>query len=71
MIAEAKPLVQLNQEAIRLLYRELGVINTVRFLRQFTIGFGNYVEEREELFADKTLDAIVDEIKRRRKEQGV
>jgi hypothetical protein len=66
MIAETKPLVELTQEAIRLLYRELGVINTVRFLRQFTIGFGNYVEEREALFADKSLGEIVDEIKRRR-----
>ena len=68
MITEAKPLAELPQEAVRLLYRELGVINTVRFLRQFTVGFGSYVEEREALFADKSLGEIVDEIKRRRKQ---
>ena len=52
-----------------MLYRELGVINTVRFLRQFTIGFGNYVEEREALFANKSLDEILEEIKSQRKQR--
>ncbi len=67
MTAETKPLAELTQEAIRLLYRELGVVNTVRFLRQFTAGFGDYLKERDALFADKSLDEIVREIKRRRK----
>ena len=67
MIAEAVPLAELNQEVTRLLYQEIGVVNTVRFLRQFSTGFGNYVEEREAIFADTTLDQIVGEIKRRRK----
>ncbi|MBM3187875.1 MAG: hypothetical protein FJZ90_04035 [Chloroflexi bacterium] len=66
MIAETKPLAELTQEAIRLLYRELGVTDTVRFLRQFSVGFGNYVEERDELFGGKTLDEMVDDIERRR-----
>jgi hypothetical protein len=68
MITKARPLAELTQEAIRVLYRELGVVNTVRFLRQFTVGFGNYAEEREALFADKGLSEIVNEIKRRRKQ---
>jgi hypothetical protein len=33
---------------------------------QFTVGYGNYTEEREQLFADMTLDDMVSEIKRRR-----
>lgn len=66
MIVETRPLTELTQDAIRLLYRELGVVNTVRFLRQFSIGFGNYVEERDALLGDKRLDEIVAEIKRRR-----
>ncbi len=63
MIAETRPLAAISQEAIRLLYRELGVVNTVRFLRQFTVGFGNYTEERNALFGDKRLDEMVNEIK--------
>jgi hypothetical protein len=69
MTAETKPLAELTQEAIRVLYRELGVVNTVRFLRQFTVGFGNYVEEREALFAKKSLNEVLREIKGRREQR--
>ncbi len=57
-----KPLAEINQQALRLLYRELGVVNAVRFLRQFTSGFGNYTQERDVLFAGKSLQEIVGEI---------
>ena len=63
MIVEPKPLAIITQEAITLLYQKLGVVDTVRFLNQFTNGIGNYTEERRTLFADKTLDEIIDEIK--------
>jgi hypothetical protein len=64
---EVKPLTEINQQAIRLLYQELGVVNAVRFLKQFTVGFGDYIQEREVLFGSKTLDQIVNEIEQRRK----
>jgi hypothetical protein len=67
MIAEVKPLIEINQQAIHLLYQELGTINTVRFLKQFTVGFGDYLEEREVLFGSKTLDQVVNEIEQMRK----
>jgi hypothetical protein len=56
----------INQQAISLLYKELGVVDAVRFLKQFTQGYGNYTEEREALFADKSLEKIVSEIEKRR-----
>ena len=62
-----KPLTEINRQAIHLLYQELGVINAVRFLKQFTVGFGDYTEEREVLFGSKTLDQIVNEIEQMRK----
>lgn len=55
------------QQAIHLLYQELGVVDAVRFLKQFTQGYGNYTQERDTLFADKSLDDIVNEIEKRRK----
>jgi hypothetical protein len=67
MTAEARPLAELTQEAIRVLYRELGVVDTVRFLRQFSLGFGSYTEERNALFANKTVSGIAREIRRGRK----
>jgi len=65
-MTEVKPLAQVTQEAIRILCRELGVANTVRFINQFTGGYGNYTEERLQLFGNMTLDDIVAEIKRDR-----
>jgi hypothetical protein len=67
MITEVRPLVEINQQAIRLLYKELGVIDAVRFLKQFTQGYGNYTQERDSLFANKSLDDLVSEIEKRRK----
>ncbi len=66
MSVYAKPLVEVNRKAFWVLYRELGVVDAVRFLRQFTTGFGEYAEEREVLFGGKSLAEIVDEIKRER-----
>lgn len=67
MITEIRPLVEINQQAIQLLYKQLGVVDTVRFLKQFTSGYGNYTQEREALFGQKSLDEIVTEIEKRRK----
>ncbi|RIK20143.1 MAG: hypothetical protein DCC52_14755 [Chloroflexi bacterium] len=67
MITDTRPLIEVNQQAINLLYKELGVIDAVRFLKQFTQGYGNYTQEREVIFANKSLDDIVSEIEKRRK----
>ncbi|MEW6716413.1 MAG: hypothetical protein AB1345_02750 [Chloroflexota bacterium] len=67
MITDVRPLVEINQQAIRLLYKELGVVDAVRFLKQFTQGYGNYTQEREAIFVNKSLDDIVSEIEKRRK----
>jgi hypothetical protein len=67
MITDVRPLIEVNQQAISLLYKELGVIDAVRFLKQFTQGYGNYTQEREIIFANKSLDDIVNEIEKRRK----
>lgn len=70
MIAE-RPLSELTQDAIRILYRELGVLETVRFLRQFTNGYGNYMAERDALLGQKPLDELLTEIKQRRSDPVV
>lgn len=67
MITDVRPLIEVNQQAINLLYKELGVVDAVRFLKQFTQGYGNYTQEREAIFADKSLDDIVSEIEKQRK----
>lgn len=69
MMTDMKPLMEINQQAIRLLYKELCVVNFVRFFKQFTQGYGNYKQERDDLFANKSLDEIVSEIEKRRKKE--
>jgi len=67
MITEVRPLIEINQQAISLLYKELGVVDAVRFLKQFTQGFGDYTKERETIFANKSVQEIVSEIEKMRK----
>ncbi len=62
MSVMVKPLAEINQHALRVLYRELGIADAARFLRQFTTGFGSYTHERDILFADKSLQEIIAEI---------
>ncbi len=66
MTVEARPLTEITQQALRLLFREMGVVNTIRFLNQYTTGSGNYTEERDELLGHMTLDDILAAIDERR-----
>ncbi len=67
MVIETLPLAEVNKEALRVPYKEIGIVNTVRFMNQFTTGFGDYTKEREQLFAGMTLDDILAEIKQKQK----
>ena len=69
MSGQPKPLSELTQQAIDILFKEIGIVNTVRFLNQFTTGYGDYTEERESLLKDLTLDEIV-EAARKVREKG-
>lgn len=53
------PLAELNTRALRVLIQEMGVVNTARFIHQYTHGFGDYTQEREQLFTNLTIDDIV------------
>jgi len=64
MNVQTKPLSEITRQAIDLLSKEMGIVDTVRFLNQFTTGYGNYTDEREDLFKDLTLDEILATIKK-------
>ena len=59
MNVQTKPLSDITQQAIDLLFKEMGIVNTMRFLNQFTTGYGDYTQEREALFKDLTLDELL------------
>jgi hypothetical protein len=66
MTFEHKPLGEVNRQAIRLLSEHIGVVDTFRFVNQFTTGEGNYTEERDALFGHLTLDEIISAIDKQR-----
>ena len=71
MITETLPLAEITKEALQVLYREIGVVNTIRFVKQFTIGYGDYTQERKVLFKDLTLDNLLAEIKQNRLQKKI
>ncbi|MFI5459966.1 MAG: hypothetical protein ACHRXM_31485 [Isosphaerales bacterium] len=70
MTVKAKPLAEVTHRAIEVLARELGAADAIRFINQFTTGYGDYTSERDELFAGETLDQIIADIKKTRPGQG-
>jgi len=70
MRVQPQPLNEITKQAIEVLCQQIGLVNTVRFINQFTTGYGNYTEEREQLFADMTLDEVISEIEEMRA-QGI
>lgn len=66
MIVQTRPLAEVTQTALRVLCREIGLADTMRFVGQFTVGYGDYTAERDELFSGMTLDDMIAAIKARR-----
>ena len=63
MAVPARPLSEINEQAIRLLVREMGAADAARFISQFTTGYGDYTKERKELFKDLTIEEVVQQIR--------
>lgn len=66
MSVQPKSLNQITQDAIAILTKAMGIANTLRFLNQFSTGYGNYTEEREAQFKDLTLAEL---LQQRREQQ--
>jgi hypothetical protein len=63
MTTKTIPLADLTDTAIQVLCREIGAVNTARFINQFTTGFGDYTEEHGQFFGDMTVKELSAEIK--------
>lgn len=61
-----KPLNEINEEAILLLSKKIGLTNTFRFINQFSKGQSNYTEQRRYLYKDQSLDDILKIIKEKK-----
>jgi hypothetical protein len=62
-------LADVTPRAIEILTRELGAADTLRFVNQFTTGFGDYTAERDRMFGEESLEEILGAIKAKAAEQ--
>ena len=67
MNTETRPISEISRRAARILFKEMGVVDTIRFLNQFSVGQGDYTKERERWLADLSLDDAISEIKAEKK----
>ncbi len=63
-----QPISDVSRRATNALIKELGIVDTIRFLNQFRAGAGDYTKERNKLFENMSVKDIVAEIKKQRKE---
>lgn len=71
MTIQEKALSEITKDAVEVLSKEIGIANTIRFINQFAIGYGNYTQERERIFEDMTLEEILSEIKKMRNQPKI
>jgi hypothetical protein len=64
MSSQTKSLHEITQQAIQVLSKEIGIASTVRFLNQFSTGYGDYTEERHQWLDNVTMDEILADIKK-------
>ena len=63
MNTETKPISDISRRATHILFKEMGVVDTIRFLNQFSIGQGDYTTEREKWLGDISMDDAITQIK--------
>lgn len=66
MNLNVNPMFEVNKKATHILFQQMGVVDTIRFLNQFSLGSGNYTEERKQWLDNLTIEDIVSDIKAQR-----
>jgi hypothetical protein len=61
---------ELNHAAIRVLAESIGIVNTIRFINQFSNGYGNYTTERDEVLSAWSVDDVVSAIQKQRDDRN-
>lgn len=70
MSESVKTLSELSQEARRVLFSNLGVADTLRFLGQFERGEGDYTAERESIHGNPSVAELGQKIRAHRAKQA-
>ena len=68
--SKSMSLYQIRLEGWKALTERLGAAGAMRFMMQYDPGSGDYSQERQEMFADLTLEEVLASIERRGKENS-
>ena len=63
MNTQIKPVSEISRRATHILFKEMGVVDTIRFLNQFSVGQGDYTKERDNWLDDISVDDAIAQIK--------
>jgi hypothetical protein len=63
MKTTTRPISEINRQATHILFNELGVVETIRFLNQFSVGQGDYTKDRSKWLDNITMDDAIAQIK--------
>lgn len=61
------PTSEINKIATHLLFKQMGIVDTFKYLNQFSLGHGDYTKDRNKWLDNLTLKDIVSDIKAQRK----
>ena len=67
MTTHVQPISEVTQRGTSALIKEIGVVDTIRFLNQFRAGSGNYTMDRDKLLEGLSVKDIISEIMAQRK----
>lgn len=70
MTIQIQPIADVTQRGTHTLIKEIGVVDTIRFLNQFRVGSGNYTMDRDLLLEGLSVRDIVIEIRDKRKPEA-
>lgn len=63
MNTQTRPVSEISRRATDILFKEMGVVDTIRFLNQYSVGQGDYTKERGNWLGETSLDDAVAQIK--------
>lgn len=70
MTVQTRPLVEISRAGHAALVRELGVVDAIRFLNQYTTGRGDYTAERSEWLDDESLEELFEQVREADRKRG-
>ncbi len=68
MNIQVKSVAEINRRATHILFKEMGGVDTIRFLNQFSVGQGDYTKERDVWLGDMSMNDVIVQIKVKKKQ---